>query len=131
MRHEAEPFASVSVPSRFEAIRAPRQQMVVAAIATKTRKICMPTQKKNSSSDVLENPASHFDSPSQILTANRLSDEQKKQALDAWEEDARRLSVATEEGMSGGESSRMDEVSEAKVELGIKDERKPAPTKAG
>jgi hypothetical protein len=95
------------------------------------RRCQMPTAKERRTKEALASPASHFDSPSQITSTKSLTDEQKKKALDVWEEDARRLSVATEEGMSGGEPSRMDEVAEAKAELGIKDDRKPAPTKSG
>jgi hypothetical protein len=91
----------------------------------------MTAASKSETKNALADPASHFDSPKRILSTENLSDRQKKKALDVWEEDARRLSVATEEGMSGGEASRMDEVAEAKVELGIKDALKPAPTKAG
>jgi hypothetical protein len=81
--------------------------------------------------DLVENPSAHFDSPAAVVTAPDLSDTDKKRVLDAWEEDARRLTVATEEGMSGGEPSRMDEVADAKTELGVGDRRRPSPTKAG
>ncbi|MCA0400248.1 MAG: hypothetical protein LCH38_05465 [Proteobacteria bacterium] len=82
-------------------------------------------------SDVIESPTTHFDMPADVVNYPGFTDEEKKQVLDAWEEDARRLSVATEEGMGGGEPSRLAEVAEAKVELGIEDEPRTAPTKAG
>jgi hypothetical protein len=81
--------------------------------------------------ELVASPTTHFDKPADILADPKLSDAQKKKILDAWEEDARRLSVATEEGMTGGEPSRIAEVAEAKVELGIDDKRKASPTKAG
>ncbi len=81
--------------------------------------------------DVLKNPTAHFDAPDKVIGSKKLSDKDKKRVLDAWEEDARRLSVATEEGMSGGEPSRLADVAEAKAKLGIEDDRRPAPTKAG
>ena len=79
----------------------------------------------------IANPSAHFDAPSEVLAHPDLSDKQKKGILDAWEEDARRLSVATEEGMTGGEPSRITEISEAKAELGLADNRNQSPTKAG
>ena len=49
-----------------------------------------------------------------------------------WEHDAVRLSVATEEGMSGGEPSRLDEVKDAQSELPGKPAKRPSsPTKTG
>ncbi len=81
--------------------------------------------------DLVASPTSHFEKPADILANPDLTDVQKKKILDAWEEDARRLSVATEEGMSGGEPSRTAEVAEAKAELGIEDKRMASPTKSG
>ena len=66
--------------------------------------------------ELVASPTSHFEKPADILANPDLTDVQKKKILDAWEEDARRLSVATEEGMSGGEPSRTAEVAEAKAE---------------
>jgi hypothetical protein len=87
----------------------------------------IPVQLK----ELVANPSAHFEGPHDILTHPELSDAQKKKVLDAWEEDARRLSVATEEGMTGGEPSRIAEVSEAKAELGMEDKRPSSPTKSG
>jgi hypothetical protein len=82
--------------------------------------------------EMIKNPGAHFDKPADVVAASDLSDQDKSRILDAWEEDARRLSVATEEGMEGGEPSRMADVADAKAELGLQnDERRPAPTKAG
>jgi hypothetical protein len=81
--------------------------------------------------DVLTSPSSYYSSPMQVADASDLSDSQKKMALDKWEEDARRLAVATEEGMSGGEPSRLAEVQEAKAKLKLFGDRKIGPTKAG
>jgi hypothetical protein len=81
--------------------------------------------------DAIANPTRHFDTPQEVLEDAGLSERDKKKVLDAWEEDARRLSVATEEGMSGGEPSNMAEVAEAKAELGMADDKRPSPTKAG
>lgn len=83
---------------------------------------------------ILENPVGYFDKPADVVRDNTLSLDEKKQILDAWEEDARRLAVATEEGMGGGEPSNLAEVADAKVKLGPKglDSQRPdTPTKAG
>ncbi len=81
--------------------------------------------------DIIANPSAHFSTPGEVLLRPELSDGQKKRILDAWEEDARRLSVATEEGMAGGEPSRITEIAEAKAALGLDDDRKSSPTKSG
>jgi hypothetical protein len=81
--------------------------------------------------DIVSRPSAHFDTPAAVLETDGLSVKAKKRVLDAWEEDARRLSVATEEGMGGGEPSLLADVAAAKAELGVGDDRKPAPTKAG
>ena len=83
-------------------------------------------------SDRIENPAAHVDRPADILKAQDLSRREKKEALDNWEEDARRLSVATDEGMGGGEPSRLTEVADAKNALDAPaPRRRPSPTKTG
>jgi hypothetical protein len=76
-------------------------------------------------------PSAVYGSPREIIADPALSRADKKRLLDAWEEDARRLSVATEEGMTGGEMARLDEVAEAKAALKVEDDRRPAPTKTG
>ncbi len=81
--------------------------------------------------ELTANPSAHFAAPTEVLSCPGLSDLQKKQVLDAWEEDARRLSIATEEGMGGGEPSRMAEIADAKAQLGLSDARESSPTKAG
>ncbi|MEP6827025.1 MAG: hypothetical protein ABJA10_03010 [Aestuariivirga sp.] len=83
-----------------------------------------PTQK-------VENPIGNFASPADVVKDDALSVKQKKDALTEWEQDAVRLSVATEEGMSGGEPSRLDEVKDAQSKLPGKTTKRPSPTKAG
>jgi len=67
--------------------------------------------------DIIENPAAHFEAPADVVEDPALSEEEKRKALNTWEEDARLLSVATQEGMSGGTPSKLAEVAEAKLEL--------------
>jgi hypothetical protein len=91
----------------------------------------MPDRKTTSKQKV-EDPVGNFASPLDVVKDDALSVEQKKLALTEWEHDAVRLSVATEEGMSGGEPSRLDEVKDAQSELPGKPAKRPSsPTKAG
>ncbi len=92
----------------------------------------MSNDVKPTTKELVENPVTHFDHPMDVTESPKLTDKQKKAALDRWEEDARRLAVATEEGMTGGEPSRMVDVTEAKTALGVEEtERRPSPTKTG
>ena len=80
----------------------------------------------------VENPIGNFASPADVVKDESLTTKQKHDALTEWERDAVRLSVATEEGMSGGEPSRLDEVKNAQSELpGKAPKRRSSPTKAG
>jgi hypothetical protein len=80
----------------------------------------------------VEDPVGNFASPADVVKDETLTTKQKHDALTEWEQDAVRLSVATEEGMSGGEPSRLDEVKDAQSELPGKAVKRPSsPTKAG
>ena len=71
--------------------------------------------------DIVKVPFEHFSHPMDIVESEDLTKDEKLEALNTWEEDARRLSVATAEGMGGGEPSRMIDVSEAKAALDAED----------
>jgi hypothetical protein len=80
------------------------------------------------------NPTRFFKLPRQVVDDRRLSRERKLAILNAWELEARSLAVATEERMSGGEASLLQDVVEARLALG--EETEPAkdtgaPTKQG
>ncbi len=80
----------------------------------------------------LLDPASVFDSPSEVAKAEDLSRKQKIEILRRWEYDARELQVASEENMPGGNSDLLDKVLEALSALGAKtDQESAAPTKQG
>ena len=88
--------------------------------------------KKITPKQKVEDPVGNFASPTDVVKDDALSVKQKKDALTEWEHDAVRLSVATEEGMSGGEPSRLDEVKDAQSKLPGKAVKRPSsPTKAG
>ena len=81
------------------------------------------------------NPTRYYRWPSEVVRDRRLNREEKLAILEAWELEARELAVATEENMSGGEHSLLQEVVQARVDLG--DTTNPtvddvgAPTKQG
>ena len=75
------------------------------------------TEAKAKIAEILAKPAAHFPAPADVAGDARLSPRQKRAALATWEQDARQLAVATEEGMSGGEPARLDEVKVAQADL--------------
>jgi hypothetical protein len=73
----------------------------------------------------LEKPANYYKSPDDITNDADLSPEEKKQALSTWEQDARQMMTASNEGMAGNEegldqddSHRLGEVVRAKAKIG-------------
>ena len=78
--------------------------------------------------EAIENPASNFDTPTTIVESTALSPVEKGEALKNWAEDAERLSVAADEGMTGGERSLLPEVkaAEAVLEKQIKADEGPS-----
>ena len=77
--------------------------------------------------DAIENPAANFETPATIVESTTLSQDEKGEALKNWAEDAERLSVAADEGMTGGERSQLPEVkaAEAVLEQQIKADEAP------
>jgi hypothetical protein len=69
--------------------------------------------------DALVDPALSFDEPKDVVNAPDLSREVKLKLLQQWERDARALSVAEEEGMTGGEESMLARVLRAQRDLGL------------
>jgi hypothetical protein len=88
-----------------------------------------PTSK----SEKLEQPAKHYPSPQAIAEDETLSPAEKERALNTWEQDARQMLTASNEGMPGSEEGqtpddhhRLGEVLRAKEKIGAKPKRKPA-----
>ncbi|WP_198368887.1 DUF2171 domain-containing protein [Roseomonas rosulenta] len=73
-------------------------------------------------SERVQEPATHFYVPDDIVSDRQLSDAQKRAALGTLEQDARQLSDATTEGMVGGERSNLDEILASKAKLGPKED---------
>jgi hypothetical protein len=81
----------------------------------------------------VENPAVHFDKPQDVVQDKTLSTEEKKKALNNWEQDARQLLTASNEGMPGSKEGaqpddhhRLGEVVRAKDAMGEKPKPKPS-----
>jgi hypothetical protein len=81
----------------------------------------------------VENPATHFDKPNDVVHDVNLSLDEKRKALNTWEQDARQLLTASGEGMTGSEEgaqpdnhNRLGEVGRAKDKIGEKPRDKPA-----
>ncbi len=81
----------------------------------------------------LENPATAFEKPSDVVSDSSLTSCEKKKALDTWEQDARQLMTASNEGMTGreegvdlGDHHRMDDVVRAKGKVGERPQHKAA-----
>ena len=81
----------------------------------------------------VEHPAQNYARPADLVRDEELSLEEKKKALDVWEQDARQLMTASNEGMEGeaigpdrDENHKLDQVLEAKQEIGARPKPKPA-----
>ncbi len=67
--------------------------------------------------DIKADPARFYPAPSDVVRDRRFSDPERLEILEAWERDARALAVADDEGMSGGEPSRLRTVVKARMEV--------------
>jgi hypothetical protein len=81
----------------------------------------------------LEKPANHYESPNDIARDPDLSPDEKREALNTWEQDARQMMTASDEGMAGdqegldrNDSHRLGEVVRAKDKIGAKPKNKPS-----
>jgi hypothetical protein len=81
----------------------------------------------------VDKPATNFETPSDIVKAKDLSHDEKKEALSTWEQDARQLMTASNEGMTGCDEGltrddphQFGRVIRAKDKLGEKPKHKPS-----
>jgi hypothetical protein len=81
----------------------------------------------------VERPATAYDKPHDIVTDEKLSHDEKTEALNTWEQDARQLMTASNEGMPGAEEGlesrghhRLGEVLRAKDKIGQHPNAKPS-----
>jgi hypothetical protein len=80
------------------------------------------------------NPTRYYRRPGEVIRDRRLTRAEKLAILEAWEFEARELAVASEENMTGGEPSLLQEVVQARVDLGDTsdpEDQTGAPTKHG
>lgn len=81
-----------------------------------------------------QSPSRYYSRPREVVCDRRLNRQEKLAILEAWELEARELAVADEENMGGGEPSLMQEVVQARIDLGDHtdpEEDAGAPTKHG
>ena len=77
--------------------------------------------------DKVENPEAHFAKPKQVVKDKVQTHDEKKNALNTWEQDEPQLLTASNEGMSGSdEGLRVDNVARAKGTIGEKPKHKPS-----
>ena len=60
-----------------------------------------------------QNPAAMFNKPQDVLSANDLSTDEKRAILEQWKQDSMQLQQASDENMTGGEPSQIEDVVEA------------------
>ena len=81
----------------------------------------------------VKNPKANFDKPKEIIQDKTLSHDEKKKALNTWEQDERQLLTASNEGMPGrneglrpDDGNRLGQVVRAKEKIGEKPKHKPS-----
>jgi hypothetical protein len=91
------------------------------------------TQDSKLKNDKIEQPATYFEVPTDVVRDRNLSHQEKKNALNTWEQDARQLLTASNEGMPGREEGmnrednpRLSEVICAKGKIGQPPKHKPS-----
>jgi hypothetical protein len=89
--------------------------------------------EKDVRKDKVEHPAENYAKPADVVRDEELSLDEKKKALDTWEQDARQLVTASNEGMQGepsgpakDENHKLDQVVNAKEKVGARPKPKPA-----
>src|SRR6266581_2424698 len=82
------------------------------------------TDKLKSKMEKIQHPQTHYETPDALTKDPELSPEEKKRALDVWEQDARQMLTASNEGMPGSEEgvsnsdhSQLGQVERAKNKL--------------
>ena len=84
-----------------------------------------------SKTDKIEHPQVHYKTPDALIEDYDLSPKEKERALNVWEQDARQLLTASNEGMPGSEEgasrsdhNRLGQVERARDKMGDKQKRK-------
>jgi hypothetical protein len=75
-------------------------------------------------------PAERYETPQALLDDSALSDHDKHDLLNEWEDDILAKLVASEEGMTGPVTVSLDDVLKAKEKLPIDTPQRPSDAKA-
>lgn len=67
----------------------------------------------NNFESVKANPSETYDDPKKVLDDDSLSEEKKLEILTSWKSEAIHLQESEAEGLSGGETSRLDSIETA------------------
>jgi hypothetical protein len=73
-------------------------------------------------------PTTVFESPKEVVATDDLTGREKTEVLAQWEADAIALQKATDEGMTGGEPPRLEDVKNAQTLLDEKKKRDDSKT---
>jgi hypothetical protein len=92
-----------------------------------------PMAYRSEVKDKVQNLEAHFAKPKDVVEDNALSHDEKKKALNTWEQDERQLLTASNEGMFGSDEglrlddhNRLGDVVRAKGTIGEKPKHKPS-----
>jgi hypothetical protein len=87
-------------------------------------------ETSKSKTEKIKHPQNYYETPDALTKDPDLSSEEKKKALDVWEQDARQMLTASNEGMAGSEEgvsksdhSQLGQVERAKNKLRDKPKR--------
>lgn len=72
----------------------------------------VPSKPKKPSK--IDSPSRHYENPQEVVHDPALTNNQKNKALDTWQVDSEALQRAEDEGMAGGESTKLIDVLAAK-----------------
>ena len=84
------------------------------------------TQTVIDTEKAIKDPSAVFQDPMEVVRAEGLSMNEKREILRVWEEDARELQVAANENMGGGEPDRLQDVLRAKAALEPEADKSPS-----
>jgi hypothetical protein len=90
-------------------------------------------ETSKSKTEKIKHPQNYYETPDALTKDPELSSEEKKRALEVWEQDARQMLTASNEGMPGSEEGvsksdhhQLDQVERAKNKLRDKPKRNAA-----
>jgi hypothetical protein len=114
----AEDGRKVTVPSHQWNLFISQTVQIIGTLKERPMMNTKPTEEK------VANPSTEFDKPRDVGNDSDLSHQEEREALDTWEQDARQLMTASNEGMPGKEeglekskNNPLDEVVQAKDKI--------------